>query len=388
MRSHNADLHGAPPLVRSTTALRHRYHRHLRPDAGHPDPGLRSRHRERCALSGPRRLGRPPRQVGGPERAGVHRARVCHPRVHHRRVPRAVLRAGNALVQADRLRPARHLIHRLDKDGDSAGNRPVDRLGGRSRPAGAQLRHRRATPRLGPDLAQSWHPRAERPVQACPAERRGACPVRPGAVVRRPPRGRSDHRRGFRYPRPGSDCGPGDIRGRRAPGHGPGSGHWRDRHRGQPGHRPPARIPEPEGANIMTEAAVSGVVSPDITSDIRAARSHLARRFLKSPLGVAALSVLVLIVLAAIFAPLLTSYNPNDVSVLNVLQGPGAGHLLGTDGAGRDVWARLMSGARYTLAGALLATVVAAILGITSGLVAGYYGKWFESTSSWITNVL
>ena len=67
---------------------------------------------------------------------------------------------------------------------------------------------------------------------------------------------------------------------------------------------------------------------------------------------------------------------------------PGAGHLLGTDGAGRDVWARLLYGARYTLAGALLATVVAAVLGITSGLVAGYYGKWFESSASWVTTLL
>ncbi len=45
-------------------------------------------------------------------------------------------------------------------------------------------------------------------------------------------------------------------------------------------------------------------------------------------------------------------------------------------------------GARYTLAGALLATVVAAAIGITAGLIAGYYGKWFESASSWVTNVL
>jgi peptide/nickel transport system permease protein len=139
----------------------------------------------------------------------------------------------------------------------------------------------------------------------------------------------------------------------------------------------------------MTEAAVSTeVLAPDVTSDMRAAHSHIARRFLKNPLGVAALSVLVLIVLAAIFAPLLTSYNPNGVSVLNILQGPGAGHLLGTDGAGRDVWSRLLYGGRYTLAGALLATVVAAVLGITSGLVAGYYGKWFESAASWVTTLL
>jgi peptide/nickel transport system permease protein len=139
----------------------------------------------------------------------------------------------------------------------------------------------------------------------------------------------------------------------------------------------------------MSEAAVSsGVLAPDVSSDIRAARSHLARRFLKNPIGIAALTVLVLIVLAAVFAPLLTSYNPNGVSVLNILQGPGAGHLLGTDGAGRDVWARLLFGARFTLAGALLATVVAAVLGIASGLVAGYYGKWFESVSSWVTTLL
>ena len=138
----------------------------------------------------------------------------------------------------------------------------------------------------------------------------------------------------------------------------------------------------------MTELAATGVMAPDVTSDMRAARSHLARRFLKNPLGVAALSVLVLIVLAVIFAPLLTSYNPNAVSVLNILQGPGAGHLLGTDGAGRDVWARLLNGGRYTLAGALLATVVAAVLGVTSGLVAGYYRRWFESAASWVTTLL
>ena len=138
----------------------------------------------------------------------------------------------------------------------------------------------------------------------------------------------------------------------------------------------------------MTEVAATGVLAPDVTTDERAARSHLARRFLKNPLGIAALSVLVLIVLAAICAPLLTSYDPNTVSVLHILQGPGAGHLLGTDGAGRDVWARLLYGARFTLAGALLATVVAAVLGITSGLVAGYYGKWFESSASWVTTLL
>jgi peptide/nickel transport system permease protein len=139
----------------------------------------------------------------------------------------------------------------------------------------------------------------------------------------------------------------------------------------------------------MTEAVSESIsTTPNVSSEIAAARSHLARRMLRNPLGLVALTVLTVIVLAAIFAPLLTSQNPNTASVTNILLPPGGAHLLGTDGAGRDVFARLLYGARYTLAGALLATVVAAILGITSGLVAGYYGKWFEATSSWITNVL
>ena len=137
----------------------------------------------------------------------------------------------------------------------------------------------------------------------------------------------------------------------------------------------------------MSEAVTEAPVL-NVSTEISAAHSHLGRRMLRNPLGLLALAVLAIIVLAAIFAPLLTSYNPNAASVTNVLQPPGAGHLLGTDGAGRDVWARLLYGARYTLAGALLATVVAAVIGITAGLVAGYYGKWFESTSSWITNML
>ena len=117
----------------------------------------------------------------------------------------------------------------------------------------------------------------------------------------------------------------------------------------------------------MTEA-VSGSVgtAPGASAEIAAARSQLARRMLRNPLGLLAMTVLALIVLAAVFAPLLTSASPDTASVLNVLQPPGAGHLLGTDGAGRDVWARLLYGARYTLAGALLATAVAAAIGITA----------------------
>lgn len=140
----------------------------------------------------------------------------------------------------------------------------------------------------------------------------------------------------------------------------------------------------------MSAQAVTGPVpdGPGGVAGISPANRHLTRQLLKNPLGLLALTVLALIVLAAIFAPLLTSFDPNQASVLSVLQPAGGGHLMGTDGAGRDVWARLLYGARFTLAGAALATAVAAVLGISAGLVAGYYGKWFETASSWVTNVL
>ena len=137
----------------------------------------------------------------------------------------------------------------------------------------------------------------------------------------------------------------------------------------------------------MSEAATEAP-HLDVSAELSAVHSHLGRRMLKNPFGLAAIIVLAIIVLAAIFAPLLTSYNPNTASITSILLPPGHGHLLGTDGAGRDVWARLLYGARYTLAGALLATVIAAVLGITAGLISGYYGKWFESASSWVTNLL
>ena len=64
----------------------------------------------------------------------------------------------------------------------------------------------------------------------------------------------------------------------------------------------------------------------------------------------------------------------------DVLARPGAEHLLGADGSGRDILSRLLYAARFSLAGALLAVVVAAVIGITAGLIAGYYGKWFEAS--------
>lgn len=126
-----------------------------------------------------------------------------------------------------------------------------------------------------------------------------------------------------------------------------------------------------------------------IAMERRRAKSSTLKRFVSNPLALGAAIVLLLIVLAVILAPLLTAADPNQAELRDAMLPPGApGHPLGADAAGRDIWARLLYGGRVSLLGALLAVVVAALIGIPSGLLAGYYGGWFDSTAVWTTNLV
>ncbi|MEW1827016.1 dipeptide/oligopeptide/nickel ABC transporter permease/ATP-binding protein [Streptomyces sp. NPDC088196] len=117
-------------------------------------------------------------------------------------------------------------------------------------------------------------------------------------------------------------------------------------------------------------------------------RAGLPRRLLRNPVAVTCLVLLALISLASLFAPLLTSQDPAHTSLTDSLAPPSGTHPLGGDGVGRDVLARLLYGGRTSLLGALLAVAVALVIGVPAGLVAGYYRKWFDAVSSWVSNLL
>jgi peptide/nickel transport system permease protein len=76
----------------------------------------------------------------------------------------------------------------------------------------------------------------------------------------------------------------------------------------------------------------------------------------------------------ALLAPLITQYDPIKIDVINALQPPNAAHWLGTDATGRDVFTRVVYGARYDLAMAFFGVVGPIILGTCIGLVSGYFG--------------
>jgi ABC-type dipeptide/oligopeptide/nickel transport system permease subunit len=90
------------------------------------------------------------------------------------------------------------------------------------------------------------------------------------------------------------------------------------------------------------------------------------------------LAVVVLLVLGAFTAPWIAGHDPLRIDLLRRLLPPSADNWMGTDFQGRDVWARLVFGARVSLAVGLVSQGIALVLGVTLGLVAGYYGRWVD----------
>ena len=90
------------------------------------------------------------------------------------------------------------------------------------------------------------------------------------------------------------------------------------------------------------------------------------------------IGVVVLLVLLALLAPLVAREDPLHIDLVHQLQGPSWKHWLGTDIQGRDVWARLVYGARISLSAGIVSQAIALSLGLTLGLAAGYYGRWVD----------
>lgn len=86
--------------------------------------------------------------------------------------------------------------------------------------------------------------------------------------------------------------------------------------------------------------------------------------------------IIFLLIVAAIFAPLLAPYEPNQANLEVALQQPSSQHLLGTDGLGRDVLSRLIYGSRIVIIVSLMVVFIAGVIGMLLGLIAGYFGGW------------
>ncbi|QEU92590.1 ABC transporter permease [Streptomyces kanamyceticus] len=109
----------------------------------------------------------------------------------------------------------------------------------------------------------------------------------------------------------------------------------------------------------------------------------------RRPVGVMiAGAFLALVVLAAVFAPLLAPYAPDTIDLSASLVGTGGDHLLGTDSSGQDLLSRALHGARTSLIAPVLLLAVAAVLGVTLGVLAAWRGGWVDALVSRLTDVM
>lgn len=97
-------------------------------------------------------------------------------------------------------------------------------------------------------------------------------------------------------------------------------------------------------------------------------------KLLKNKFAVIGLTVILLLVIVALFAPVISPYTPSQQNVFERLQAPSINHLFGTDDLGRDVFTRMIFGARISLAVGFISVFIILVIGTFLGIVSGYYG--------------
>ncbi|MEP3332820.1 nickel transporter permease [Sedimentitalea sp.] len=128
--------------------------------------------------------------------------------------------------------------------------------------------------------------------------------------------------------------------------------------------------------------------APQSTLQARCQRGYLSwLAFRANPIAMTGLVIILLLVLMAIFAPLLTSSNGLEPDLQNRLQPFSAEHWLGTDQLGRDIYDRIVWGSRITLYIVGLVSVIVVPIGLAIGTIAGYLGGWVDNVLMRITDI-
>jgi len=120
---------------------------------------------------------------------------------------------------------------------------------------------------------------------------------------------------------------------------------------------------------VALDPAVEGTRRVTAQSGPRA----FVRRLRRTRLAAVGFAIVGMLVLAAVLAPVVSPYDPNRQRLLDALQAPSPAHLLGTDENGRDVLSRILYGARVSLLAGVFSVAIALALGVSSGLVSGYF---------------
>ncbi|MDX2377523.1 dipeptide/oligopeptide/nickel ABC transporter permease/ATP-binding protein [Microbacterium sp. LRZ72] len=114
---------------------------------------------------------------------------------------------------------------------------------------------------------------------------------------------------------------------------------------------------------------------------------RVIKRLLRQPLTLVAMAWILVVIIAAIFAPVLAPYDPTDNDFVSILQGPSAEHWLGTDENGRDVLSRMLYGAQIALLVGTGSVLVAMAIGVPLGLLLGFRGAWWDRLGTRVIDI-
>src|SRR5256885_12937096 len=137
----------------------------------------------------------------------------------------------------------------------------------------------------------------------------------------------------------------------------------------------------------MTDAVLDTIPAA-VTDEIESPARRAFRRLLKRRGAVAGLVVIAAFVVLALFAPLVVPFDPIATSWSAVRKAPSAQHWFGTDDLGRDIFARVIFGARASLMAGAISVAIALSIGVPPRLLAGYRGGFIDALTSPITGAL
>ncbi|MCT8173778.1 glutathione ABC transporter permease GsiD [Variovorax sp. CY25R-8] len=138
-----------------------------------------------------------------------------------------------------------------------------------------------------------------------------------------------------------------------------------------------------------TLPAATPATAVQTASKVRTPWGECWRRFKKQPVGIVAALFVLLLVFVAVFAPWIVPFDPEnyfDYDMLN--SGPSATHWFGVDPLGRDIFSRILAGARISLMAGFVSVLLGGIVGTAFGLLAGYYEGWWDRIVMRISDVL
>lgn len=146
-----------------------------------------------------------------------------------------------------------------------------------------------------------------------------------------------------------------------------------------------------EVIRVSHKASMPGPVQP-LPDELRARRHtptrRFLRRFVRHRLGLIGFCVLSVIILAAIGASWLTIHNPNATHLDLINAPPSREFILGNDDLGRDIWARMLHGARVSLAVGLVAVTIYTSIGVVLGSISGYFGGYIDDIIQRFTEII